>query len=266
MSALPARITPADVPVRPAGNRRPHPPFRLTRPAPSGRVERSVLEREIPELDCLGRDGPAPCRGAPPARRFDRESRAWVEALHAVGVRRAEAIGRLHALLLREARFEVRRRTAALAHPSGRDLDDLAMQAADDAVVAILAKLDQFRGDSLFTTWARRFVELETPAKIRRRLGRAAEYPTELECDRATMWPTASESPHERCVANELARTLARLIGRELTEHQREVLIALTINDVATEELAHRLDTSSGALYKTLHDARRKLKTKLGDA
>src|SRR4051812_25241422 len=222
---------------------------------------------------------PIPCRGSPPAvalvvetrteaqgsrtRRLDRESQTWVEALHSVGSRRDEAIRRLHALLLREARFEIRRRTAPLDHPSGRDLDDLAVQAADDAVVAILAKLDRFRGDSLFTTWARRFAQREAPAKVRRRLGRGRELPMEFESECARMWPLHDESPHERFIARESAQTLARLIADDLTPHQREVLIALAIHGVATDDLATRLDMTSGALYKTLHDARRKLKAGL---
>jgi RNA polymerase sigma-70 factor (ECF subfamily) len=88
----------------------------------------------------------------------------------------------------------------------------------------------------------------------------------ELEFEHARMWPALGDSPHERCVARESARTLARLITDELTSHQREVLIALVIDGVATEDLARRLDTTSGALYKTLHDARRKLKASLGHA
>jgi RNA polymerase sigma-70 factor (ECF subfamily) len=200
------------------------------------------------------------------ARHLDRDSHAWLAALHSAGLRRDEAIRRLHALLLREARFEIRRRTALLTHPSGGDLDDLAIQAADDAVVAILSKLDHFRGDSLFTTWARRFAQLEAPAKIRRRLGRGRELPMELDLESAHMWPARGESPHERCVARESARELASLIADELTSHQREVLIALAIEGVATEELARRLDTTAGALYKTLHDARRRLKACLVDA
>jgi RNA polymerase sigma-70 factor (ECF subfamily) len=200
------------------------------------------------------------------ARRLDRESQTWVEALCSIGSRHDEAIRRLHALLYREAQFEVRRRTASLTHPSGRDLDDLAVQAADDAVVAILAKLDHFRGDSLFTTWARRFAQREAPAKIRRRLGRGREIPMELENQPAPIWPAYDESPHERCVARESARTLARLIAEELTAHQREVLIALAIDGVETEVLARRLETNTNALYKTLHDARRKLQRKLADS
>jgi RNA polymerase sigma-70 factor, ECF subfamily len=245
-------------------------------------VESSAPDTGIAALERAARDEPAPCRGSPPAldgvlRRctraqrsralgLDRESRAWIEALGSDGARRDDAIRRLHALLFREARFEVRRRTAALRHPSGRDLDDLAVQAADDSIVAILAKLDDFRGDSLFTTWARCFAQREAPAKLRRRLGRASDLPMELEPDRTPMWPAQRDSPHERCVANEIARTLVRLIVGELTEHQRDVLVAVTIQDVATDDLARRLDTTSGALYKTLHDARRKLKTKLAAA
>ena len=201
---------------------------------------------------------------APRARRLDRESQAWVEALHSIGLRREDAIRRLYALLYREARFQVRRRTALLSHPSGRDLDDLAVQAADDAVVAILAKLDCFRGDSLFTTWARRFAQREAPAKIRRRLGRGGELPAALGFEHdVPMWPAPVVSPHERCVAGETSRTLNRLIAEDLTAHQREVLIALAINGVGTEELAVSLGTTAGALYKTLHDARRKLKAGL---
>jgi RNA polymerase sigma-70 factor, ECF subfamily len=205
-------------------------------------------------------------RAAIDARRLDERSRAWLDELDPNSLHREEAIGRLHALLLREARFDVGRRTASLAHPSGTDLDDLAVQAADDAVVAILAKLDQFRGDSLFTTWARHFVRREVPAKIRRRRGHARELPTDEGFDHAQMWAVDVESPHERAVARETGRTLALLIGDVLTPRQREVLIALAIDGVPTEDLARRLDTTPGALYKTLHDARRKLRANLVEA
>jgi RNA polymerase sigma-70 factor, ECF subfamily len=200
------------------------------------------------------------------ARRLDGKSRAWLDALHPEDPRREEAIGCLHALLLREARFEVGRRTASLAHPSGRDLDDLAVEAADDAVVAILGKLDRFRGDSLFTTWARRFVQREAPATLRRRLGHARELPQESGFENARMWAVDAESPHERSVAKESARTLARLIAEDLTPRQREVLIALAIDGVPTGDLATRLDTTPGAIYKALYDARRKLKAHLAAA
>jgi RNA polymerase sigma-70 factor, ECF subfamily len=199
-------------------------------------------------------------------QRLDGASRAWLDALHSHSLGREEAIGSLHALLLRETRFDVRRRTASFAHPCGTDLDDLAVQAADDAVVAILRKLDQFRGDSLFTTWARRFAEREAAAKVRRSLRHARELPSDDGFEHMRLWSADDESPHERAVARESARTLARLISDVLTVRQRQVLIALAVEGVPTKDLARRLDTTTGALYKTLHDARRKLRANLVEA
>src|ERR1051326_1255196 len=163
----------------------------------------------------LVRGGQAPASAPVDSRRLDEKSRAWLDALRSDDPRREEAIARLHALLLREARFEVGRRTASLSHPSGRDLDDLAAQAANDAVVAILGKLDQFRGDSLFTTWARRFVQREAPAKLRRRRGRARDVPSDDGFEQARMWAVEAASPYERSAANESLRTLARLIAED---------------------------------------------------
>ena len=195
------------------------------------------------------------------ARMLDPASRAWLGQLRRDGPVREAAVGRLHALLLKEARHEVRRRTAGLAHPSGRDLDDLATQAADDALVAILGKLDQFRGDALFSTWARRFATLEVPGEIRRRLGHTREAPTDSEqwlSDRV-----GGHDPEELVEARELARSVGRLISTDLTPHQREVLLSLTIEETSAKALAARLDSTPGALYKTLHDARRKLRAGL---
>ncbi|HLI32621.1 MAG TPA: sigma-70 family RNA polymerase sigma factor [Solirubrobacteraceae bacterium] len=187
---------------------------------------------------------------------LDCASRAWLDALRSAGPRREAAIRRLHALLLGEARHEVRRRTAGLQHPSGGDLDDLAVMAADDALVAILAKLEQFRGDALFTTWARRFVVLEVPGKIRRRLGHSRETPTE---DEVLQELAGGEDPLASCEARELARGIGSVIASQLTPRQRIVLVALAIDGTPARELAQKMHSSPGALYKTLHDARRKL-------
>ena len=256
MSAPATAISREEVPVTPSGH------LRLVEPNPElarrpAKPTAAGVQTVEPQVDPIRRR-----RSSPP---LDPKSQAWLDALRSRGPRREEAIGRLHALLLREARFEVGRRTASLSHPSGRDLDDLAVQAANDSVVAILAKLDQFRGDSLFTTWARRFAQREAPAKLRRRLGRARELPSEDGFEHGRMWAVESESPHEQSVGKETARTLARLIADELTTHQREVLMARVIDDVPTEDLADRLDTTPGALYKTVHDARRKLRVKLAE-
>lgn len=193
-------------------------------------------------------------------KQLDAASREWLAQLRASGPVREAAIARLHALLLTEARHQVRQRTAGLSHPCGRDLDDLAVQAADDALMAILAKLSQFRGDALFTTWARRFAALEVPGEIRRRRGHVCEIPTGSD-----QWEPehTGANPEQRIEAGELARTVGHLIAHELTAHQREVLVALTIEDIPAKDLAAQLHSTPGALYKTLHDARGKLRAKL---
>src|SRR3954454_20201107 len=108
---------------------------------------------------------------------IDTESEEWIDALEADGERAAEALERLHALLLRAARFEINRRRAAVPHLRGDDWDDLANQSADDALVAVLRKLGDFRGESRFTTWAYKFALLEAGVKIRRRAWQGRELP-----------------------------------------------------------------------------------------
>lgn len=104
----------------------------------------------------------------PAARELDAESADWVRRLSAGdGARRREAEGELHARLLRIALAEVRRR-AASTPVTGQELTDVAHQAASDAMLAILAKLADFRGESRFMTWAYRFVILEVSGKLGR--------------------------------------------------------------------------------------------------
>jgi len=191
----------------------------------------------------------------------DDDSQAWLTALAAPGPARDEASARLHELLLRAARFEVSRRRTSLPHLRGNDFDDLAMQSADDALVAILGKLATFRGDSRFTTWAYKFALLEAAVKLRRRAWQGREVP--LEPESWEMFAASRESPQGSAEQGELLRELQIGIDEALTPHQREVLVALTLNDVPIDVLAERLNTTRGALYKTLHDARKKLRAHL---
>jgi RNA polymerase sigma-70 factor (ECF subfamily) len=188
-------------------------------------------------------------------------SSAWISALRQPGAERDHAIARLHGLLLRAARFEVSRRRAALSHVRGEELDDLALQAADDALVAVLGKLDDYRGASRFTTWAYKFALLEAGVRLRRRAWQEREVVLEPEA-----WPLmadAGQSPEGQVETNELMLALTESIDCCLTEHQREVLVALALNGVPLDVLSDRLNTTRGALYKTLHDARRKLRAEL---
>jgi RNA polymerase sigma-70 factor (ECF subfamily) len=188
-------------------------------------------------------------------RALDPESREWVDSLEAGG---PEALGRLHDLLLRAARFEVGRRRHSFPHLRGDDWDDLAQQSADDALVAILRKLPGFRGDSRFTTWAYKFALLEAAVNLRRRAWQGRELPMAEEGWEMLIAP--SESPQQTSETTELLAALRDAIAELLTPHQREVLVATTLNGVPIDVMAERLSTTRGALYKTLHDARRKLR------
>ena len=189
------------------------------------------------------------------------DSDAWLRALRHPGAERERATARLHELLVRAARFEVSRRRAALSHVRGEELDDLALQAADDALVAILGKLDDYRGASRFTTWAYKFALLEAGARMRRRAWQERE--VVLEPERWPLMADAGQDPQGQAEANELMLAITDLIDSCLTDHQREVLVALALNGVPLDVLSDRLNTTRGALYKTLHDARRKLRAEL---
>jgi RNA polymerase sigma-70 factor (ECF subfamily) len=192
---------------------------------------------------------------------LDAESRAWLRDLRADGPLRDDAITRLHGLLLKAARFEVARRSRALPHVRGGDHDDIALQAADDALMSVLARLDDFRGASRFTTWVYKFALLEAAVKLRRRAWQGREVP--LEPDSWQLFASDAATPEQDVEQHELFATLRLSIEEALTQHQRRVFVALALNGVPIDVLSERLGTTRGALYKTLHDARRKLRTHL---
>jgi RNA polymerase sigma-70 factor, ECF subfamily len=195
------------------------------------------------------------------APQLDAESREWLRRLRATGPEHDDGIARLHELLLRAARYECARRRPTLPHLRGNDLDDIANQAADDALVSILARLDSFRGESRFTTWAYKFALLEAAVKLRRRAWQGRELP--LEPETWSLFSSTGIEPDQSAEQSELLETLQRAIADVLTPHQRRVLVALALNGVPIDVLADRLGTTRGALYKTLHDARRKLRAHL---
>jgi RNA polymerase sigma-70 factor, ECF subfamily len=192
---------------------------------------------------------------------LDDESREWLRSLQADGSVRDEAVARLHALLLRAARFEVARRRPTMPHLRGNDLDDIANEAADDALVSVLRRLDDFRGASRFTTWAYKFALLEAAVKLRKRAWQGREVP--LEPESWGLFSSTGLEPDAAAEQSELLATLQQAISEVLTEHQRRVLVALALNGVPIDVLAERLNTTRGALYKTLHDARQKLRRHL---
>ena len=194
----------------------------------------------------------------------DAESRAWVLDLQEGGPRREEASRRLHDLLLRAARFEINRRRDGHPHLRGGDFDDLANQAADDALFAVLGKIETYRGDSRFTTWAYKFALLEAAVRVRRRAWQGKEIP--IEAEHWSVMAEKGDSPAAAAEEHELLEAISDGLKTQLSSHQRDVLIAVAMNDVPIDVLAERLNTTRGALYKTIHDARKKLRSHLADA
>ena len=205
-------------------------------------------------------DLPASGPTAGAARPDQSGPQGWLDRLSRPGPGREAAAAELHALLLRAARFEVRRRQAVFPQLHGADLDDLAWQSADDALMSILRRLGDFRGDSRFTTWAVKFAIVEAGANVRRHAWRGREIP--LAPASWLALPTGAATPHQHAEAQELLTAL-REEAAQLTGRQREVFAAIALNDVPIDVLAERLNTTRGALYKTLHDARRHLRAAL---
>jgi RNA polymerase sigma-70 factor (ECF subfamily) len=189
----------------------------------------------------------------------DHESAAWLAEL--AGQEREEASRRLHEWLLRIARREVHRRRSQLSF-GGPELEDIAVQAASDATVAVLGKLGDFRGESRFTTWAAKFAILEVSNKVgRHQWSRDAVH---LDLDAWERMPDRfGLGPGREAETRELLAALRVAVETELSERQRRVFEAIVLNEVPLDVLTVELDTNRNAIYKTLFDARRKLRASL---
>ena len=192
---------------------------------------------------------------------LDAESAEWPRALAGTGPEREEALARLHALLVRIARGEVARRGPRL-QLSGPELDDLACQAAADALVAITSKLGQFRGESRFTTWAYKFVILEVSAKIGRHFWRHPGVRLDAE-DWERLPDRFGFDPAQEAEWRDLLAALHRAVDQELTARQRKIFVAIVLNNVPLDTLVIELGCNRNAIYQTLFDARRKLRAAL---
>jgi len=192
---------------------------------------------------------------------LDAESADWPQALACTGPRREEALARLHGLLVRIARKEVARRGPRL-QITGPELDDLAYQAAADALVAITSKLGQFRGESRFTTWAYKFVMFEVSAKIGRHFWRHPGVRLEAE-DWERLPDRFGFDPAREAEWRDLLVALHRAVDQELTARQRRIFVAIVLNNVPLDALVIELASNRNAIYQTLFDDRRKLRAAL---
>ena len=211
-----------------------------------------------PSVPGRGRSGPVrtaePGPGAEPAD--------WVAALTCGGARQVAATRQLHELMLRAAGHQVSRMRGALPNASATTVDVIVNQAADEAMTALLAKLHTFEGRSRFTTWAYKFAILQAATDVRRLQWQHRE--VELhDLDLAGGPAARSDSPEHLAEASDLAAALGASMRTVLTPHQRRVAIALLVDGVPIDVLADRLGSTRGALYKTVHDVRTRLRADL---
>ncbi|MFD7694558.1 RNA polymerase sigma factor [Streptomyces sp. NPDC059805] len=200
--------------------------------------------------------GPGNGRG-----QLDPESAAWVDALEkGCGPEYELACARLHELLVRIAMGEVFRR-GSRHQIAGPELDDLAHQAAADALMRITQKIHGFRGDAKFTTWAYRFVVFEVSSKMGRHIWRISHARFDME-EWAQVPDRGGADPVDYWQARELVEAVHDAVATALSARQREVFVAV-INGVPLETLARELKTNRNALYKTMFDARKKLRARL---
>ncbi len=222
----------------------------------NGRDDRAEMHRMTSRVGQVESDEPEDTRGdgmRTPTRTD------WVSALSTPGADQAEALAELHALMLRAARHQVWRMRSQLGDIGPVAIDVLVNQSADEAMAALLRKLHTFEGRSRFTTWAYKFAILQAASDVRRTAWRHRE--VELQDDDAIRDPAAS--PTQEAEASDLSHALAEAMSRVLTPHQRRITIALAIDLIPPDVLAERLGTTRGALYKTLHDARTRLRAEL---
>ena len=183
----------------------------------------------------------------------------WPKALATPGPAQHEALSALHALMLKAARHQVWRMHGMLAGASTSLVEELAHSAADEAMTVLLVKLDTFEGRSRFTTWAYKFAILQAATEVRRYVWAGRE----IALDDLDLWCDTDSSPEQHAEAIDLAAAVARAMGTALTPYQRRIAVALLVDEVPIDVLAERLGTTRGALYKALHEARRRLRTAL---
>ncbi len=194
-------------------------------------------------------------------RTLDPESAEWIRRLRGSGRDCDRARSDLHAMLLRFARSQTNRR-AARFHVTGPEIDDVAHQAAADAMIAITGKLDDFRGDSRFTTWAFKFVLLEVSSKLGRHFWRDAGPRYDAD-DWDRLPDTFGLDPAQESEWRDLMAALRRAIDTTLTEQQRQLFVWIVLRRVPLDALVDKLGSNRNAIYKSLFDARRKLRAAL---
>ena len=136
---------------------------------------------------------------------------------------------------------------------------------AQEALIRITGNLDSFRGESRFTTWAQKIATNVALTELKRRRWRDVSLQEVFDRrEAANREPADSQrNPEQQALQNTVLRELRRLVDEELTDRQREAVVAVILEGMPISEVARRMGTNQNALYKLLHDARKKLKRQM---
>jgi RNA polymerase sigma-70 factor (ECF subfamily) len=195
-----------------------------------------------------------------------RTNEEWLHDLRASGAVQEAAIADLRDILLRAALYFFSRNLGDFRALNRDDILQRGEDCAQDALIAVLNHLADFRGDSKFSTWAYKFAINTAMMAARRERFRGVSLDELASSEEAYFqeWMLQEQAegvaPEQAAVQAEIRRILRDVIEHDLTDNQRRVLIMMVFNDVPMDEVVRHLDTNRNAIYKMLHDARRKLK------
>lgn len=198
---------------------------------------------------------------------IERTNEMWVKAIKDDGDERATALQDLREFVLRGIRGYLRTRSD-LSKLGIRDLEQLAQDTVQEALLKVQAKVDTFRGKSKFTTWATKIAINHLISELRRR--RWQDISLQTVIDEGTTLeqiiaagPGHASNPSLTTERQMVWKSILSVVENELTERQRKALVATQLNGVPLAKAAEMLDTNTNNIYKLLHDARLKLKKKL---
>ena len=192
-----------------------------------------------------------------------RTNEEWVADLRAGGDQQARALEDLRAIILRGLPYAIEGRL----DPNSPEAEALAEEVVQETLMRVLEYLDTFEGRSQFTTWAHKIAVRAALTELRRRRWRAVPLPEmEMDDDADTSYrelPDSQAGPEDQVDRNDMMKRINRILMEELTEKQRQALMAVAMQGFPLEEAAQRMGTNRNALYKMMHDARLRLKKRL---
>jgi RNA polymerase sigma-70 factor (ECF subfamily) len=196
----------------------------------------------------------------------ERSNEEWMRDLNSRGEAQAAAIDELRSLLLRGALYTLGRTSVHGADLTRAQVEQIAEECAQEALLAILERLQDFRSESKFTTWAYKFAVNIALTAARRERWKTVSLDSLLDDpETPSLLPGAdpNASPENTAQRAEVWALVRETMDQVLTPRQRQVLRAMVFEDVPLDEVVRHLGSNRNAVYKLVHDARRKLKAGL---